>query len=221
LKLLKMYQQKIALLILAYLLSFCSSSLSEKEREAIRFEKNQREIRKINTADIILATYVRGMTITTIADSLITTRLEFMIQEYGITHAIEQYDPIVQPILDSISNANNAEIKRISHKARNTELGEIEKELLEAYLYNNKDKPKVLDNVQVIDDNLLLYSKPIIINNPLCLNCHGIIGYDLTDFGEKMFRSLNTNDTITGYKRGDLIGMWSVLLSKKEIINSL
>jgi len=216
-----MYQQKIALLILAYLLSFCSSSLSEKEREAIRFEKNQREIRKINTADIISATYVRGMTITTIADSLITTRLEFMIQEYGITHAIEQYDPIVQPILDSISNANNAEIKRISHKARNMELGEIEKELLEAYQYNNNKKPKVTDNVQIIDDNLLLYSKPIIINNPLCLNCHGIIGYDITDFDKKMFRSLNTNDTITGYKRGDLIGMWSVMLRKKEIINSL
>jgi len=216
-----MYQQKIALLILAYLLSFCSSSLSEKEREAIRFEKNQREIRKINTADIILATYVRGMTITTIADSLITTRLEFMIQEYGITHAIEQYDPIVQPILDSISNANNAEIKRISHKARNMELGEIEKELLEAYQYNNNKKPKVTDNVQIIDDNLLLYSKPIIINNPLCLNCHGIIGYDITDFDKKMFRSLNTNDTITGYKRGDLIGMWSVWLKRKEIINSL
>lgn len=216
-----MYQQKITLLILAYLLSFCSSSLSEKEREAIRFEKNQREIRKINTADIILATYVRGMTITTITDSLITARLEFMIQEYGITHAIEQYDPIVQPILDSISNANNAEIKRISHKARNMELGEIEKELLEAYQYNNNKKPKVTDNVQIIDDNLLLYSKPIIINNPLCLNCHGIIGYDITDFDKKMFRSLNTNDTITGYKRGDLIGMWSVWLKRKEIINSL
>ncbi len=221
LKILKLYQQKFALLVLAYLLSFCSSSLSEKEREAIRLEKDQREIRKIKTADIISAAYGSGITITTIADSLLTTALKFMIKDYGIAPAIEQYDQIVQPILDSISEANNAEIKRISHKATNMELRKIEKELLEAYQYNNKSNLELTDNVQVIDDNLILYSKPLIINDPLCLNCHGIIGKDLTDFGEKMFQSLNTNDTITGYKRGDLIGMWSVLLSKKEIINSL
>jgi len=41
-----MYHQKIALILLAYLLSFCSTSLSEKEKEAIRLEKNQREIKK-------------------------------------------------------------------------------------------------------------------------------------------------------------------------------
>ncbi len=216
-----MRHQKIALIILAYLLSFCSTSLSEKEKEAIRLEKNQREIRKINTADIISAAYARGMTITTIADSLLIVRLEFLIQEYGIIPAIEQYNQIVQSILDSISSTNNAEIKRISNKTQNMELGKFEKELLEAYLFNKKGNLELRDNVQVIDDNLLLYSKPLIINDAICLNCHGIIGKDLTDIGEKMFQSLNTNDTIRGYKRGDLIGMWSVWLRKKEIINSL
>ena len=216
-----MHHQKIALIILAYLLSFCSTSLSEKEKEAIRLEKNQREIRKINTADIISAAYARGMTITTIADSLLIVRLEFLIQEYGIIPAIEQYNQIVQSILDSISSTNNAEIKRISNKTQNMELGKFEKELLEAYLFNKKGNLDLRDNVQVIDDNLLLYSKPLIINDAICLNCHGIIGKDLTDIGEKMFQSLNTNDTIRGYKRGDLIGMWSVWLRKKEIINSL
>lgn len=216
-----MYPQKFALIILAYFLSFCSTSLSEKDKEAIRLEKNQREIRKIKTADIISATYVRGMTITAIADSLLTARLEYMILEHGITDVIKQYDQIVQPILDSISNANKAEIKRISNKTGNIELGKIERELLEAYRFNKKGNLELQDNVQVIDDNLLLYSKPLIINDPLCLNCHGIIGKDLSDFGENIFRSLNINDTITGYKRGDLIGMWSVWLRKKEIINSL
>lgn len=220
-KITQMYPQKFALIILAYFLSFCSTSLSEKDKEAIRLEKNQREIRKIKTADIISATYVRGMTITAIADSLLTARLEYMILEHGITDVIKQYDQIVQPILDSISNANKAEIKRISNKTGNIELGKIERELLEAYRFNKKGNLELQDNVQVIDDNLLLYSKPLIINDPLCLNCHGIIGKDLSDFGENIFRSLNINDTITGYKRGDLIGMWSVWLRKKEIINSL
>lgn len=220
-KITQMYPQKFALIILAYFLSFCSTSLSEKDKEAIRLEKNQREIRKIKTADIISATYVRGMTITAIADSLLTARLEYMILEHGITDVIKQYDQIVQPILDSISNANKAEIKRISNKTGNIELGKIERELLEAYRFNKKGNLELRDNVQVIDDNLLLYSKPLIINDPLCLNCHGIIGKDLSDFGENIFRSLNINDTITGYKRGDLIGMWSVWLRKKEIINSL
>ena len=214
-----MYHQKIALIILAYLLSFCNTSLSEKEKEAIRLERNQREIRKINTADIISAAYIRGMRITSIADSLLTARLEFRIQEYGITSAIQQYDKIVHSILDSISEVNHAEIKRISDKSSNREIGEIEKEILEAYRFNKKGNHR--DNVQTTDNNLLLYSKPIIINDPLCLNCHGIIGKNLTNFGKKMFRSLNANDTITGYKRGDLIGMWSVLLRKKELINSL
>jgi len=220
-KITQMYHQKFALIILTYLLSFCSTSLSEKDKEAIRLEKNQREIRKIKTADIISAAYLRGMTITAIADSLLTARLEFMIQEYGITDVIKQYDQIVQPILDSISNTNKAEIKRISNKTSNMELGKFEKELLEAYRFNKKGNLELQDNVQVIDDNLILYSKPLIINDPLCLNCHGIIGKDLSDFGDNIFRSLNINDTIRGYKRGDLIGMWSVWLKRKEIINSL
>ena len=216
-----MYHQKIALILLAYLLSFCSTSLSEKEKEAIRLEKNQREIKKINAADIISAVYARGIVITTMADSLLSARLEFMIQEYGIIPTFKQYEKIVKQILDSISNVNNAEIKRISDKTSSMELEKFEKELLEAYRFNMKGNLELQDNVQTIDDNLLLYSKPLIINDALCLNCHGIIGKDLTDLGEKMFQSLNTNDTITGYKRGDLIGMWSVWFRKKEIINSL
>jgi len=216
-----MYHQKIALILLAYLLSFCSTSLSEKEKEAIRLEKNQREIKKINAADIISAVYARGIVITTMADSLLSARLEFMIQEYGIIPTFKQYEKIMKQILDSISNVNNAEIKRISDKTSSMELEKFEKELLEAYRFNMKGNLELQDNVQTIDDNLLLYSKPLIINNPLCLNCHGIIGKDLTDIGEKMFQSLNTQDTITGYKRGDLIGMWSVWFRKKEIINSL
>jgi len=216
-----MYHQKIALILLAYLLSFCSTTLSEKEKEAIRLEKNQREIKKINAADIISAVYARGIVITTMADSLLSTRLEFMIQEYGIIPTFKQYEKIVKQILDSISNVNNAEIKRISDKTSSMELEKFEKELLEAYRFNMKGNLELQDNVQTIDDNLLLYSKPLIINDALCLNCHGIIGKDLTDIGEKMFQSLNTQDTITGYKRGDLIGMWSVWFRKKEIINSL
>ena len=220
-KITQMYHQKIALIILTYLLSFCSTSLSEKDKEAIRLEKNRREIRKIKTADIISVAYVKGVTITAIADSLLTTRLEYMIQEHGITDVIKQYDQIMQPILDSISNANKAEIKRVSNKTSNMELGKFEKELLEAYRFNKKGNLELQDNVQVIDDNLLLYSKPLIINDPLCLNCHGISGKDLIDFGDKMIESQNTNYTIVGYKKGDLIGIWSVLLRKKEIINSL
>lgn len=216
-----MYHQKIALILLAYLLSFCSTSLSEKEKEAIRLEKNQREIKKINAADIISTVYARGIVITTMADSLLSARLEFMIQEYGIIPTFKQYEKIVKQILDSISNVNNVEIKRISDKTSSMELEKFEKELLEAYRFNMKDNLELQDNVQIIDDNLLLYSKPLIINDALCLNCHGIIGKDLTDFDENMFQSLNTSDTITGYKRGDLIGMWSVWFRKKEIINSL
>ena len=144
-----------------------------------------------------------------------------MIQEYGIIPTFKQYEKIVKQILDSISNVNNAEIKRISDKTSSMELEKFEKELLEAYRFNMKGNLELQDNVQTIDDNLLLYSKPLIINDALCLNCHGIIGKDLTDIGEKMFQSLNTQDTITGYKRGDLIGIWSVWFRKKEIINSL
>ena len=206
---------------MVYLLSFCSSSLSEKEREAIMRENDRREIRKIKTADIISAAYVSGTAITAISDSILTERLKSMIQDYGTTHAIEKYDITMQSILDSISDANNIEIKRISHKASNTKLSKIEKELIEAYRFDNKSNLVLNDNVQTIGDDQLLYSRPIVIDDPLCLNCHGLGGKSITEIREKTSRSLNINDTILGYKRGELIGMWSVLLSKKEIINSL
>lgn len=49
------------------------------------------------------------------------------------------------------------------------------------------------------------YYKPIIINNEVCLKCHGVID-DSTHLGQAL-KSIYPNDYATGYKMGDLRGM--------------
>jgi hypothetical protein len=60
-----------------------------------------------------------------------------------------------------------------------------------------------------------------VINNAQCLNCHGTPGKEVLPENHELIKGLYPQDRATGYSMDDLRGMWSIRLSKKEIIKSL
>jgi cytochrome c len=68
--------------------------------------------------------------------------------------------------------------------------------------------------VYELDSAHLLYTKPIVINNALCLNCHGEVGAAVTEETYALIREKYPNDNATGHQMGDLRGMWSITFSK-------
>jgi len=123
-----------------------------------------------------------------------------------------------------LTKAYGAEIKRVSLKIRNQKNAPdiLEKQLLEAYAYNIAEEIPVAAAVQMMDNGPnVLYTKPIILNNPLCLNCHGMVGTEISDSNYALIKGLYPNDSAIGYNLNDLRGMWSIKISKKDIIKAM
>ena len=97
----------------------------------------------------------------------------------------------------------------------------LELSLLEAYQYNIEKGLSIESNIKdPHDGKYLLYTKPIMIDNPLCLQCHGEIGKELSEETHQLIKELYPQDMATNYKMSELRGMWSIKLSKRNLILS-
>jgi N-acetylglucosamine-6-phosphate deacetylase len=84
----------------------------------------------------------------------------------------------------------------------------------------NKIEPS--PNIQKIENGeVYLYSKSIIIPGGLCLNCHGEPGKDINDETLKKLNELYPQDQAKGHQIGDLRGMWSIKIPKKEVVKRM
>ena len=67
-------------------------------------------------------------------------------------------------------------------------------------------KPQIVKNP---DTSTTLFA-PIVISNPLCLQCHGAPDQDIAPATLTAIRKLYPDDKATGYKAGELRGLWSI-----------
>lgn len=197
--------------------------MSESDREAALEGSKKQEIKKVNDSDIMASGIERGKMIASVSQKILGTTLKKKIEEDGIEQAIKYCNLAAYPLVDSLSNEYSAVIKRVSMKLRNPQNkpDSIEQMLLDAYQYTIDQGEPVTDNIQEIHKEYLLYTKPILIGDPLCLQCHGKIGEELKPETNQLIKSLYPDDKATGYAITELRGMWSIRLEKKDIINSL
>jgi hypothetical protein len=127
------------------------------------------------------------------------------------------------PLTDSLATAYKVFLKRVSNKNRNPNNvpSEIEKGILEAYQYSIEHGDKLGSNVQFIrPGDTILYNNPIKTPSVLCLNCHGTPD-QISEEVRTILQNEYPDDKATGYKLGDLRGMWSLKFLKKEIVQGL
>jgi hypothetical protein len=67
----------------------------------------------------------------------------------------------------------------------------------------------------VAHNSELHYYKPILVQ-PLCLNCHGQKGKEITPGAMHVIDSLYPPDMATGYKTGDLRGLWHLVFKNRQ-----
>jgi hypothetical protein len=117
-------------------------------------------------------------------------------------------------LTNSVSNAFNANIKRVSDKPRNpdntantTELTHIE--TFKNRLANNQDlKPIFKEN----EDNVNFYYP--IITNGMCLQCHGSKDVQIKPNVYKTLEELYPKDKAIGYSDNQVRGIWSISFKK-------
>jgi hypothetical protein len=216
------YKISSCFIIFLGLLYSCSSE-SRIDREKVKQEMENRKIKKVKDHDIIEHGFKMGSYISSESEKALLNLLQNAIQEKGIEGAVEYCNLAVNPLMDSLKNEHKAIIGRTSHRLRNknNKPDQSEKEILEAYLYNVEKGYDLTENIQLLNDEYVLYTKPIKIGSTLCLNCHGKESKEVTEKTLNKIKELYPEDNATGFELGEFRGMWSIKIPKKEIILNL
>lgn len=132
---------KIAVLILSILFVACNGKLSESQKERIKESMEQGQIKKVSESQITDAAFALGRSISSV---------------------IEKQDKLMMnsDLIDSIAKTNFVEV--ISLQSGNTQLRNVERQLLEAYLAGGP----TADNVQKMGLDTLIYTKPVFREHP-------------------------------------------------------
>jgi len=165
----------------------------------------------------------KGGEISILAQKTLGSQLKKSISDNGVTSAVQFCNVAAYPILDTLKIAPNAIIKRASLRVRNQkdEPSDVERAILEQYALSLENDGDLNPVVEVINEKQVLYAKPILLDSPLCLNCHGQAGSQVTSETLKSIQELYPNDNALNHKMGDLRGIWSITFDISELTNYL
>lgn len=158
----------------------CSRSGETTLNQKVLEEIKEREPKHVLPGEIMEAAYAQGDTITSQTQQLLLSRYRQPGNDTSLSSFLQTH---WRDVADSLEPTYKAHIQWIA--ARDTAshtLTELQQQLLAAYLYNAAHQLDFDHNVQRVDDETYLYTKPVVSDS------------------------------------NRFMGMWSVVLSKKEIV---
>lgn len=156
-----------------------------------------------------------GARIVASAFSLLSSNLLGALGRTGPPGALEFCSVNVAPLTAEAAKAaggHQVEIRRVTHQPRNpaNRASEAELRLIEEYragLAVGRTNPPVL--VTHADGVATFYS-PILLANPLCLQCHGQPGSEIAEATLAVIDRLYPADEARGFRLNELRGLWVV-----------
>ena len=154
----------------------------------------------------------RGKAITQEAFQLLSSNLKQALLRGGVSEALPYCSLQAGPLTRQVAKTNDVVLRRVSHNPRNPKnrADEVEAALLKRFLNDLSEGHPPQPVVVWGDSGQAVYFAPIILNNPLCLKCHGQPGTDIGPADLATIRELYPQDKATGFKLGELRGMWRV-----------
>lgn len=182
------------------------------------------EVKKLSESDIIQEAMIWGDSISNEAQKQLISNLQKAIEEKGVPGAIGFCNVEALPILKSVGEKHGVAIRRASNRFRNPadQPDSDESKVLDAYEYNAENGIKNDPNIQKLEGGeVYLYTKAIVIPGGFCLSCHGEPGKDIDVKTLAEINALYPSDKAQSHKVGDLRGMWSIKIPKKEVVNRM
>lgn len=172
------------------LLSSCQKDLSEKDIK--EYTKIGKEI-ALSTAEHLGGQLTKSM------------------KEGGTASAIPFCNTMAMPLTEEMSDKYFTIIKRTSHKVRNEHNSPTKEETRILNTYKELiDANKQLKPIVEIDKSGSPHFYAPILLQQKCLSCHGEIGKNVTVKTDSIIKSIYPYDAATGFKEGDLRGIWSI-----------
>ncbi len=144
--------------------------------------------------------------------SLLSSNLQSAIQQGGVSNALPFCSLAASPLTAGIAGKHGVTIRRITLKPRNpagradtTEMAILNH--FEAALTSTAPPPPLVTNFTA---STATFFAPIILNNELCLKCHGEPGKDISAENAALIQRLYPQDEATGFKLGQLRGAWRI-----------
>lgn len=130
----------------------------------------------------------------------------------GVSEAMTYCNISALPITDSLSENQKVEIQRLAVKYRNpmNKAIDIDFDVMQ-YFQNQLEAGNKPISVLMQDKDALVFFKPILLM-PQCLGCHGNPETEILPETKELLKTYYPDDLATGFKVGDLRGMWKIKL---------
>jgi hypothetical protein len=157
----------------------------------------------------------RGKEIVTEAAAALSKALMQALEEGGVAAALPFCSGQAIPLTTEAAKRSGVGLRRISSKNRNSSNAASpgEQKILDTFrasLARAEAPQAVVEQTKI----LASYYVPILVGNPTCLRCHGTPDQDIIPDDHRLIQQLYPEDKATGFKMGDLRGMWRVDFSK-------
>jgi hypothetical protein len=157
----------------------------------------------------------RGRTIVAETFSLLSSNLQSAIQSGGVGNALPFCSLAASPLTAGMAEKHGVTLRRVTHKARNpsgkadaTELA-ILNSFETALAAGNSTHPPPPLATNLVAGQATFFA-PIVLNNEMCLKCHGEPGTEIAPEDVAVIRKLYPADEATGFKLGQLRGAWRI-----------
>ena len=160
----------------------------------------------------VQAALSRGRAVAAQAFGLLSSNLLQAIEQHGVSNALPYCSAQAIPLTALVAKTNDVTLRRISHKARNPAnlADEAEQALLTRLQADLNAGRSLQPTVVGTGPETVTFYAPIVIPNALCLKCHGQPEDDIALENLLTIRKLYPADAATGFKLGDLRGLWRI-----------
>ena len=177
------------MLLLLVLTSACGNPNTTVMNEQVREEMRMREPKQVTPDQLVAATYQQGRVLT-------QKLLDQAVARYQESADSETFtDFLSKQSFDTDSLREDIHVRWVGWQTDTTRLSAYEQQLWSAYRYSAQKGQPLDDNVQRVGQDSLLYTQPIMLSDSL---------------QRKLPAQLDT--------LGALLGMWSVMMAKKEVV---
>jgi hypothetical protein len=177
----------------------------------------------VDAVAIEAAALSRGREIVAQAGKALSGVLLEAIRTGGLTNALPLCSVQAIPLTTSLAQANDVQLRRVSHRPRNPANRANEQEIALIKDYESKlsaDQPPQPTTFADGEGAASFYA-PIVIKTNLCLNCHGIPSETLKPDIIPLVETLYPADEATGFDLGDVRGLWRIDFPPNSLASGL
>jgi hypothetical protein len=194
------------------------------DTKGVQKELKEQKIKKVSEGEIISLSESIGEQIISKVQTEISFKLDSALKNGNFDSALKYCKLSNYPLVSRFEKEYELELTRttFSNKWRNAKStpDAYQIQILDAYSYNLENEIPSFNNVQEKDEKIL-FNAPILLNQQVCLRCHGTVGKDLTQKEYQTILAQYPQDKSINHKMNDFLGMWALKFSKRAIIKKM